>query len=110
VRFRILDSVPASEVGDRLPQAFHPVVLPSDFASAWVTILQFPLGEAEVVHSRDVQHALAKRSHPEQALVAAGNNFTQDSRDELDAVGAVVLSLRDFYWTDERHDSVRQGR
>ena len=79
------------------------------FRGTTLDALIFPFSPDEVVTRRALEKALTKVRGRDTALVVVGWDFTVEARAILDRRQAVVLSDREFGWTDTMRMKTNQG-
>lgn len=73
------------------------------------TLLAFPVDEKTgVVMSREIVHALSKlRSGSPAQIVCLAYNYTCEAELALSERSAIILRVRDFFWTDASLRAIR---
>ncbi|MBP1967759.1 hypothetical protein [Paenibacillus aceris] len=70
----------------------------------------FIFNDEEVILSSQIRKALRKVTQDNlDRKIAIGYNFTSESRELLHENGYLIISLRDFTWTDERYKAIKGG-
>jgi hypothetical protein len=103
-------SIPGESLRSRLPARARQLLRGREFAGTTLDLLVFPYSSDAVITSRALEKALAKIGKRVNALVVVGWDFTVEARTQLDAALAVVLSNREFGWTDASWMGSRQDR
>ena len=101
-------SVPYAEILRRLSPRFRIIIDLAAVLESVVDLLVFETGDGHVVASRDLEKALRKYRHSSRLLVVVGHDFTQEVRIAIDERGGKVCSERNFGWTDERWNLIKQ--
>src|SRR5262245_5558086 len=114
MKFQVLRNVPAEELVARLPPKYRHIPLPRLPKGTKVTVLVFRSHRDEktdgVVISATVAQALERLGEAGgQQIVAAGGEFTLESQALLRERGAMIVTLGDFGWTDERYKSIKSS-
>jgi hypothetical protein len=74
-----------------------------------VYLVVFAPGDGQVVTSKDLRKALARRGASSARFVAVGYDFTEEARTLVHVLGGLLFSERSVMgWTDERWHAVKQ--
>jgi hypothetical protein len=106
MKYQIHHAVGRDEVGKLLPASLRPSVPSSLLTEEVYTLLVFR-STVRVVHSSTVEHALKNAGPEPERILAVATGFTADAFEILRARNALILTLNDFYWTDESHDAIK---
>lgn len=106
MKYKVHQSVTSNDVAKFLPSRFRQRVPPTLLIGATYTLVVFR-STIKVVRSADVKHALKEVREESHPVIVVGVGFTADSLRLLGASGVQVLSLDEFYWTDESHEAIR---
>ena len=93
----------------RLPTRAKRLVSDRQFSGKRFDALIFPYSPDAVVTKRALEKALTKVEGRGTALVVVGWDFTVEARAILDTTQAVVVSNREFGWTDAMRTTTKQG-
>jgi len=102
-------AIPGESLRSRLPTRAKRLVSDRQFGGTTLDALIFPYSPDNVVTKRALEKALTKVEGRGTALVVVGWDFTVEARAILDARQAVVLSGREFGWTDAMRTKTKQG-
>jgi hypothetical protein len=101
-------AIPGESLRSRLPTRAKRLVSDRQFGGTMLDALIFPYSPGKVVTKRALEKALTKVEGRDTALVVVGWDFTVEARAILDARQAVVLSDREFGWTDAMRTKIRE--
>lgn len=102
-------AISGESLRSRLPKRAKRLVSDRQFGGTTLDALIFPYSPGEVVTGRALEKALIKVEGRGTALVVVGWDFTVEARAILDTRQAVVLSDREFGWTDAMRMKTKQG-
>ena len=102
-------AISGESLRSRLPKRAKRLVSDRQFRGMTLDVLIFPYSTDEVVTRRALEKALTKVRGRDTALVVVGWDFTVEARAILDNRQAVVLSDREFGWTDTMRVKTNEG-
>jgi hypothetical protein len=106
MKHQIYRAVGRDQVARLLPASLRPPLPGSLLAEEVYTVLIFR-STVRVVHSSTVEYALKDVGSEAERILAVATGFTADAREILRVRNALILTLNDYYWTDESHDAIK---
>ena len=101
--------IPGEALRSRLPARAKHLVSDRQFSGTQLDAMIFPYSAGAVVTKRVIEKALAKVEKRGMALVVVGWDFTAEARAVLDTRQALVLSDREFGWTEATWTKAKAG-
>lgn len=106
MKVTVTKNVEGWRVRDALPPELRQRV-PSTLAKEdRYTVILFPHAREDVVRSPEVLKALRKLALDER-VVGVGGTFTAEARAALSERGAIIVSMGDYFWTDESYVAIK---
>lgn len=102
MKFIVREGIPGSQIDSALPTEFRGRLPAAVVASQKpFTLIVFPgTTHGKVVRSSTLRKALTRVGETVRVVVAA-KQFTLEASNELATRDAVVVSVKDLFWTDE---------
>jgi len=107
MRFRVLRAVEAARLADLVPPPLRRRLPGPLLKHGPYTVLIFPLA-LDPVRSGAAAKAVARLGEADaDPVLAFGADFTADALAILAARGVAVVTVSDWYWTDESYERIR---
>jgi hypothetical protein len=100
--------VAGARIDQAIPTRYRGIADAAIRGRAQLTVLSF--SDDHVVTSNDVARAVRRLGASADPLVAFAHDATVEAVTALRALGASIITLRSFGWTDERYRRIRQPK
>jgi len=108
MRASIRQGVVGAGIDQAVPKRYRGMADASIRGGARLTVLSF--SDDHVVTANDVARVIRRLGRSEDPIVAFAGDATEEAKGALRAIGAVILTLRSFGWTDETYRRIRQPK
>lgn len=106
MKITVRKNVEGARVRELLPPELRQRVPGALAKDGRYTVILFPHTREDVVRSPEVLKVL-RRVAPAEHVIGVGGTFTAEARDALSERRAFIVSMGEFFWTDESYVAIR---